>query len=126
MHMQYTVIGLRVVAGFFAALCAPALAHHSVAMFDLTKNVTIQGTVKEFQFTNPHSWLQVMVTGADGTAVEWDFEAQGPSSLLRVGIKAKTFAPGDKVTVVAHPMKDGRSAGTLVTVTATDGHTYTL
>jgi Family of unknown function (DUF6152) len=68
----------------------------------------------------------VMVTGADGTAVEWDFEAQGPSSLLRVGIKAKTFSPGDKVTVVAHPMKDGRTAGALITATAADGHVYTL
>lgn len=115
-----------VFAGLCAAVSAPVLAHHSVAMFDLTKNVTIQGTVKEFQFTNPHSWLQVMVTGADGTAVEWDFEAQGPSSLLRVGIKAKTFAPGDKVTVVAHPMKDGRTAGALITATAADGHVYTL
>jgi hypothetical protein len=124
--MQNTVIGLGTVAGLFAALSAPTLAHHSVAMFDLTKSVTIQGTVKEFQFTNPHSWLQVMVTAADGTAVEWAFEAQGPSSLLRVGIKAKTFVPGDKVTVVAHPMKDGRTAGTLVTVTAADGHAYTL
>lgn len=115
-----------VFAGLVAAVSTPALAHHSVAMFDLTKSVTIQGTVKEFQFTNPHSWLQVMVAGADGTAVEWDFEAQGPSSLLRVGIKAKTFSPGDKVTVVAHPMKDGRTAGALITATAADGHVYTL
>jgi Family of unknown function (DUF6152) len=115
-----------VVAGLFAALSAPVLAHHSVAMFDLTKNVTIEGTVKEFQFTNPHSWLQVMVTNPDGTTAEWDFEAQGPSSLLRVGIKAKTFSPGDKVTVVAHPMKDGRTAGALITATAADGHVYTL
>jgi hypothetical protein len=115
-----------VFAGLLAAGSAPVLAHHSVAMFDLTKSVTIQGTVKEFQFTNPHSWLQVMVIGADGTTAEWDFEAQGPSSLLRVGIKAKTFAPGDKVTVIAHPMKDGRTAGALITATAADGHVYTL
>jgi len=124
--MNNTIVRLGVLAGLFTVLAAPASAHHSVAMFDLTKNVTIQGTVKEFQFTNPHSWLQVMVTGADGAAVEWDFEAQGPSSLLRVGIKAKTFSPGDKVTVVAHPMKDGRTAGALITATAADGHVYTL
>jgi hypothetical protein len=124
--MNNTFARLGAAAGLLALLSTPAVAHHSVAMFDLTKSVTIQGTVKEFQFTNPHSWLQVMVTGADGTAVEWDFEAQGPSSLLRVGIKAKTFSPGDKVTVVAHPMKDGRTAGALVTATAADGHVYTL
>jgi hypothetical protein len=87
--MKATVVRSGVFAGLFAVLSAAAWAHHSVAMFDLTQSVTIQGTVKEFQFTNPHSWLQVMVTGADGKAVEWAFEAQGPSSLLRVGIKAK-------------------------------------
>lgn len=124
--MKATVIRSGVFAGLFAVLPAAAWAHHSVAMFDLTQSVTIQGTVKEFQFTNPHSWLQVMVIGADGKAVEWDFEAQGPSSLLRVGIKAKTFSPGDKVTVVTHPMKDGRTAGLLVSATAADGHVYTM
>jgi hypothetical protein len=126
MHMKNIWIRLAAIAGLLAVLSAPALAHHSVAMFDLTKNLSLQGTVKEFQFTNPHSWLQIMVVGDDGKAVEWDFEAQGPSSLLRVGIKAKTFVPGDKVTVTAHPMKDGRTAGALITVTAADGHVYTL
>lgn len=80
--------------------------------------MTLQGTVKEFQFTNPHSWLQIMVTGADGNAVEWDFEPEGRSSLLRAGIKAKTFLPGGKLTIVAHSMKDGRTAGALLSVTS--------
>jgi Family of unknown function (DUF6152) len=101
-------------------------AHHSVAMFDHDKKITLQGTVKEFQYTNPHSWLQIMVTGDDGKTVEWDFEAEGPSSLMRTGIKAKTFAPGDKITIVAHPMKDGRTAGALLSATAADGHVYAL
>jgi hypothetical protein len=104
-----------------AVLASPALAHHSGAMFDPTKTVTLEGTVKEFQYTNPHSWLQIMVTGPDGKIVEWGFESEGPSTLLRAGIKAKTFMPGDKVTVVGHPMKDGRSAGSLMTVTKADG-----
>jgi hypothetical protein len=109
-------------AAAIAALAAtPALAHHSGAMFDPTKTVTLEGTVKEFQYTNPHSWLEILVTGADGKIVEWGFESEGPSTLLRAGIKAKTFMPGEKVTVVCHPMKDGRSAGGLVTVTKADG-----
>ena len=107
-----------------AALPSPALAHHSFAMFDRDKTVTLQGTVKEFQYTNPHSWLQVMVTGPDGKATEWGFEAEGPSTLLRVGIKAKTFAPGDKVTVLAVPMRDGRPAGALISATKADGTVF--
>lgn len=124
--MKNTVIGWGAVTGLCAVMSAPAFAHHSVAMFDHDKKVTLHGTVKEFQFTNPHSWLQVMVTGDDGKTVEWDFEAEGPSSLLRAGIKAKTFAPGDKVTIVAHPMKDGRLAGALLSATSGDGHVYAL
>jgi hypothetical protein len=102
-----------------------ALAHHSGAMFDNAKTVTLQGTVKEFQYTNPHSWLQIMTVGPDGKQVQWGFEAEGPSTLLRAGIKAKSFVPGDKVTVTGHPMKDGRTAGGLISVTKADGTVFT-
>jgi len=92
-----------------AAAVSFVQAHHSAAMFDMSKTFTVQGTVKEFQYTNPHSWLQVLVMSPDGkTTVEWGFETEGPSTLLRVGIKSKTFQPGDKVTIVAHPMRDGK------------------
>ena len=101
-------------------------AHHSAAMFDMSKTVTLQGTVKEFQYTNPHSWLQVLVASPDGKTVEWGFETEGPSTLLRVGIKAKTFQPGDKVTVVAAPMRDGRPAGAWISATKSDGTVYNL
>ncbi len=102
------------------------LAHHSAAMFDMSKTVTLQGTVKEFQYTNPHSWLQVLVASPDGKTVEWGFETEGPSTLLRVGIKLKTFQPGDKVTIVAHPMRDGRPAGAWISATKADGTVYNL
>lgn len=124
--MNTTIAGVGAVAAWCAMLSPPVMAHHSVAMFDHDKVITLQGTVKEFQYTNPHSWLQILVTGDDGRTVEWDFEAEGPSSLLRKGIKAKTFSPGDKVTIVAHPMKDGRTAGALLSATAIDGHVYAL
>jgi hypothetical protein len=107
-----------------ASMASIAGAHHSGAMFDRTKTVTYQGVVKEFQFTNPHSWLQVMVTGPDKKEVEWGFEAEGPSTLKRAGIEAKTFKPGEKVTVVANPMRDGRPAGAWITVTTADGKVY--
>lgn len=109
-----------------AAATSAVQAHHSAAMFDMSKIVTLQGTVKEFQYTNPHSWLQVLVTSPDGKTVEWGFETEGPSTLLRVGIKLKTFQPGDKVTIVAHPMRDGRPAGAWVSATKADGTVYNL
>jgi hypothetical protein len=112
------------VAAVIAALATPAVAHHSGSMFDPTKTVTIEGTVKEFQYTNPHSWLEILVSGPDGKQTEWGFESEGPSSLLRAGIKAKTFVPGDRVTVSFHPMKDGRAAGSLMTATKADGVVY--
>lgn len=101
-----------------------ATAHHSAAMFDHSKTITLHGTVKNFQFTNPHSWLMVIVTSADGNPVEWGFEAEGPSTLLHAGILPKSFRPGDKVTVSANPMRDGRPAGALISVVMADGSVY--
>jgi hypothetical protein len=101
-----------------------ATAHHSAAMFDHAKMITLHGTVKNFQFTNPHSWLMVIVTGADGSPVEWGFEAEGPSTLLHAGILPKSFRPGDKVTITANPMRDGRPAGALISVVMADGAVY--
>jgi Family of unknown function (DUF6152) len=111
---------------FLAAAGTSVPAHHSAAMFDMSKTFTVQGTVKEFQYTNPHSWLQVLVVSPDGKTVEWGFETEGPSTLLRVGIKAKTFLPGDKVTIVAHPMRDGRPAGSWISATKADGTVFNL
>ena len=112
----------------FTALClaalasaAPALAHHSFAMFDQSKRISVAGTVKDFQYTNPHSWVIVTAVGADGKQTEWGFESEGPSTLLRAGIKHSSISPGDKVTATAFPMRDGRPAGSLISVTKADG-----
>jgi len=104
-----------------AVLPARAVAHHSAAMFDMQKEITVQGTVKDFQYTNPHSWLIVVAKGADGKDVEWSFESEGPSSLLRVGIKKSSLLPGDKISMKTHPMKDGRPAGLWLELTKSDG-----
>jgi hypothetical protein len=119
--MNKLLAAVSIAALSVATQAPPALAHHSGSMFDPTKTVTLEGTVKEFQYTNPHSWLQIVVVGADGKPVEWGFESEGPSTLLRAGIKAKSFMPGEKVTVTCHPMKDGRTAGSLMSVTKADG-----
>jgi hypothetical protein len=104
-----------------ATLFAAASAHHSFAMFDRTKSVTVTGVIKEFQFTNPHSWLQVNVTDAKGSVVEWSFEMEGPSTLLRAGIKKSSLLPGEKVTVTAWVMKDGRPGGAVLSIKKGDG-----
>ena len=95
-----------------ASAAVPATAHHSGAMFDDKKEVTLTGVVKEFQYTNPHSWLLVDVTRKDGKVTTWGFEAEGPSSLTRAGIRLKDFTPGTVITITGHPMKDGRPAAT--------------
>ena len=88
----------------------PTLAHHSGSMFEEEKEVTLSGEVKEFQYTNPHSWLVVIVTNEDGSKTTWGFEAEGPSTLLRAGIKKSDFKPGTKLTITGRPMRDGRPA----------------
>jgi hypothetical protein len=103
------------------SLAAPALAHHSFAMFDADKTVELEGTVKEFQWTNPHSWLQVLVTDESGREVEWSLEMGSPGALARSGWRPRTVSPGDHVTVSIHPLKDGSSGGQFLTATLPDG-----
>lgn len=95
------------------------LAHHSFAMFDSTREVTIEGTVIEFQWTNPHSWLQVEVTKEDGNKEEWAVEMLSPSVLGRMGWKRNSLTAGDKVRVVLQPLKSGGFGGNMVRTTNT-------
>lgn len=107
-----------------AAAAAPALAHHSAVMFDDQKEITVTGTVKEFQYTNPHSWLLVDVKNDDGTVTTWGFEAEGPSTLTRAGIRKSDFSPGTEITITGHPMRDGRPAAAWVKATRGDGKEF--
>ena len=100
-----------------AGTALPVMAHHSAAMFDDKKEVTLTGTVKEFQYTNPHSWLLVDVKGPDGKITIWGFEAEGPSTLTRAGIRLRDFLPGTVVTITGHPMRDGRPAAAWIKAT---------
>jgi len=99
----------------------PAWSHHSGAMFEPEKVVTLEGTVKEFEYTNPHSWLYVTVRDDKGSETLWGIEAEGPSALMRAGIKANALRPGDQITVRTRPLRDGRPAGAWVSVTKSDG-----
>ena len=102
---------IAAMAGVMIFLSFSTPAHHSGSMFEKHKQFTLTGVVKEFQYTNPHSWLVLNVTNDDGTVTAWGFEAEGPSTLLRAGIKKSDFKPGTKVIMTARPMRDGRPAG---------------
>ena len=104
-----------------AAISLPVLAHHSATMFDDETTVTVTGVVKEFQYTNPHSWLLIDVTNEDGSVTTWGFEAEGPSTLLRAGIRKSTLPPGTEITITGNPMRDGRPAALWQSATLSDG-----
>jgi hypothetical protein len=119
---KYGVWILIGVIPLFAA--SPARAHHSHAMFDLSKEVTLVGTVKEFQWNNPHCWIQVLVPDPkDPSAppVEWGVEMGAPIQLIRHGWKPDSLKPGDKITVVVNPLRDGRPGGQIVSAIGPDG-----
>ena len=97
-----------------------AAAHHSFAAFDFEQNVILTGTVKEFQWTNPHAWIQVLVPDGDEQR-EWSIEAGSPNMMARQGWKSRTLKPGDKIALVMHPIRSGDAVGSLVSVTLADG-----
>jgi hypothetical protein len=111
---------MSILAAAIAAYAAPALAHHSFSMFDKDKTVKISGTLKEFEWTNPHAWLHVM-TEENGKQVEWSFEMGSVGQVAAQGWKADTVKPGDKITVEAHPLKDGSRGGQYRVATLADG-----
>jgi len=116
-------ISIAAVLGFMGS---SAFAHHSRAMFDQTKQVELVGTVKEFQWTNPHCWIQVLVPNPDnpnGAPVEWGVEMGAPVELMRKGWKPGSLNPGDKVTIVVNPLRDGQHGGLVLSVTGPDGTT---
>lgn len=103
------------------AAAAPALAHHSFAMFDRSKTVVIDGTVKEMAWTNPHTWIDVEVPGSGGLPQEWKIEGPSPNILLRMGWKLGDINPGDRILLTFNPMKDGRDGGVIVSVKLRNG-----
>jgi hypothetical protein len=109
-------------SGFAIALfTVPAVAHHTHAMFDFTRTVELNGTVKDFKWTNPHSWLHVMAANPRGEMVEYTIEMSAPASLVSRGWKPTTVVPGDKVLITIYPTKNGGNGGTLKAAKLADG-----
>src|SRR6516225_3988161 len=102
-------------AGCFAAAAlvfgSAAFAHHSFAMFDQSKQLPLKGTVREFQWTNPHAFIHIDVPNAEGGSDLWKVELNSPNNLKRQGWKSNIMQPGDKVTVVINPLRDGTKGG---------------
>jgi hypothetical protein len=101
-----------------------AFAHHSHAMFDQAKQVTLVGTVKEFEWDNPHCWIQLLVEDPgdpQAAPVEWGIEMNSPLALFRTGWKPGSLKAGDKISVVINPLRDGRPGGQFVSATDADG-----
>ena len=102
-------------------LGAPALAHHSTAMFDQSKVVSRSGTIKQLEWVNPHVWLHVTLTDQSGRKAVWSFEAGSPLQLQQLGWKPESFHPGGKIEVGFRPMRDGSRGGQLMNVTPSGG-----
>ncbi len=98
-----------------------AAAHHSFAMFDFTREMTLQGTVKEFLWRNPHVFIQLLVPAQGGASEEWSIEMNTPVDLARNGWLPGSLKAGQKVTLVIHPLKDGRRGGNCVSAMDEDG-----
>lgn len=103
----------------------PAWAHHSMAGFDRTKTIAVTGTVKEFKWTNPHSWIELEIPDGKGGTTDWNVEMTAPAQLIRAGWRSNVMKPGDKVTVMCHPQVSGEPGGIFVSVTLSDGRTLT-
>ena len=111
-------------AAMALAVSSPAWSHHSHAMFDHDKEVTITGTVAEWVFRNPHVFLYVDAKTDKGETVRYTVEMSNITNMLKVGFAATTFKAGDTVTVTMHPLVDGRPGGNYIVATSADGKQF--
>ena len=115
---------IRFPRGFLIAaflLATPVFAHHSFAMFDQSKKVTLKGVVTEFQWTNPHAFIHIEVPNDSGGKDTWQVELNSPNNLTRQGWRSTSVKAGEEVTLVLNPLRDGSKGGLFVSVTLPDG-----
>ncbi len=114
-------LALGLATAALALGAAPAQAHHSFALFDRDRELTLTGTVHQFEWTNPHAWIEVDVANAAGGADRWGIELNSPNNLARQGWRSTLLRPGDKVTVVVNPLRNGERGGLFLQLTTADG-----
>jgi hypothetical protein len=115
-RFAFLVLGANLISGF-------AWAHHSTAMYDFSKSVTLDAVVRSFQWNNPHNYIQVVAANDKGEPVEWAVEAGTPATASNMGWSKDTLKPGDHLKLVIAPARDGSHGGTLKTATLADGTT---
>lgn len=103
------------------SMAQPSSAHHSSAMFDMDKQIIAEGVVKNWQWTNPHSWLTVVIDDGHGNVSTRAMELGSPNTMYRRGFRADMMKPGDKVMIAYSPRKDGSSGGALKSVKINGG-----
>ena len=128
MNIRSVAVAALAAPLMLAASVPPSYAHHSFAMFDQNKSTQLSGTLKDVNWNNPHTSMIVMIAGDGGQAAEWHFEGGPPAFMLRAGIKRDDLSNriGSKVTVTFHPLKDGRTGGSLEAMKFEDGTSWKL
>ncbi len=117
-----TSLASALLAGLALAIAAPLAAHHSTAMFEWGSAKTMKDVmVEKWEWTNPHTFLYLVVKEKDGMEHRWALEGMSPNHLTRFGWTKRSIAPGDKIDLTYYPLKDGRRGGFNVTITKSDG-----
>lgn len=113
-------VGLGILTMVLVA-AGPASAHHSFAMFDMKKELVLEGVVAEFQWTNPHIWIEIDVPDGKGGMKHWSVEGGATAGLARQGWKRSTLKPGDKIRIAIHPLNNSNPGGSLIGLELPDG-----
>jgi hypothetical protein len=100
---------------------ASALAHHSFSMFDFGSSIELDGTVQEFRYTNPHTFILLKVKGADGHVATWTLEGMSAVNLQHDGWNNKSLKPGDQIKMIIYPLRGGGTSGMWQSVHFRDG-----
>lgn len=120
--MHRSAIRLAAVMALLGMTSGAATAHHSGAMFDAGQTVSLSGTVRQFQWVNPHCFIQLVTRDAQGREQEWSLEMSAPVHLMRLGWTRSSLAPGERITVQLHPLRNGDRGGNVVSVTDAEGN----
>ena len=121
MRFQLASVGAVALALAAGGAPEPSRAHHSFAMFDMTREVTVSGTIKQFQWTHPHAYNQLVAKDSSGRDVEWSMEMGAPMYLYARGWRPSTLKAGQRVTITINPLRNGRPGGVVRDVTGADG-----